>query len=179
MSEQTREQRVVNIPDGYAPEIAPWIWGIEETRRRTRRAVAGLSPALPDWTDPRGGNNIGSILYHIAAIEIDYLYADLLREPFPADIVSLFPYEVREEDGRLTPIQGFDLDWYLHRLDYTRARLLEVFRAMTPDDFRRVRHLTDYVIDITPEWVLPHLMQHESEHRGELVAVRAQAERAV
>jgi uncharacterized damage-inducible protein DinB len=178
MSEHSREQRVVQLPSGYAPQIAPWIWGLEETRRRTRRAVEDLSRAALDWADPQGGNSIGSILYHTAAIEIDYLYADLLQAPFPADIVALFPYDVREEDGRLTPVLGFDLDWYLDRLDYTRAALLEVFRPMTVEEFRRVRHLADQPIDITPEWVLPHLIQHESTHRAEIEARRAQVKRA-
>jgi hypothetical protein len=178
MSEHSREQRVVQLPSGYAPEITPWIWGIEEARRRTKRAVGDLSQAALDWVPTQGGNNIGSILYHTAAIEIDYLYADLLQSPFPADIVSLFPYDVREEDGRLTPVLGFDLAWYLHRLDYTRARLLEVFRTMTVEEFRRVRHLADYPIDITPEWVLPHLIHHEATHLGEIEARRAQAKRA-
>jgi uncharacterized damage-inducible protein DinB len=43
--------------------------------------------------------------------------------------------------------------------------------------FRRVRRLSD--CDVTPEWVIHHLMQHEAEHRGEIAALRAEAERAL
>ncbi|HEX5692304.1 MAG TPA: DinB family protein, partial [Roseiflexaceae bacterium] len=119
-----------------------------------------------------------SVLYHIAAIEIDYLYADLLRQPFPEQIVALFPFEVREENGSLTPVLGFEQEWYRERLDTVRAHVIDVFRAMDEDDYRRARHLTDYPIDITPEWAAYHLVEHEAEHRGELASLRTRAEHA-
>jgi len=177
MSDQ-REQRIVGMPDAAVPEIGRWLWRLEETRRRTLRRLDGMAPELIDWAAPESGNSIGSVLYHIAAIEIDYLYADLLGQPFPPAIVDLFPYEVREENGRLTPVRGFDLAWYRHRLDRVRDHVLEVFRAMDEDDFRRVRRLADYPVDITPEWAVYHLIEHEAEHRGEIATLRARAEAA-
>ena len=170
----SREQRVMEELAGYAPEIGRWLWALEDARRRTRQRLDGFDPALIDWVAPSGSNSVGSILYHIAAIEADYLYVDILEQPFPPDLAALFPYDVREESGRLTAIQGHDLAWYIHRLDDTRARLLEAFRAIRVDDFRRPRGLAEY--DITPEWTLHHLMQHEAEHRGELASMRARAE---
>jgi uncharacterized damage-inducible protein DinB len=147
---------------------------MEDARARTKQRLEGMDPALVDWTFPEGGNSIGSILYHIAAIEADYLYADLLEQPFPQEIVDLFPYEVREESGELTPVRGFDLSWYLHRLDETRNRLLAVFGRMDLADFRRVRRREG--AGITPDWTLYHLLQHEAEHRGEIAVLRARAE---
>jgi uncharacterized damage-inducible protein DinB len=29
----------------------------------------------------------------------------------------------------------------------------------------------------TPEWVLHHLIQHETEHRGQIMTIRTQAEK--
>jgi uncharacterized damage-inducible protein DinB len=166
--------RVMGALEAREPEIGRWLWCIEEARGRTFQRLEGLDPALVDWTPPEDGNSIGGILYHIAAIEADYLYADLLEQPLPQEVIDLFPYDVREEHGRLTPVRGLDLPWYLHRLDQTRGRLLETFRSMDLADFRRVRAL-EYA-DITPEWTLYHLTQHEAEHRGELAAIRSRAE---
>jgi uncharacterized damage-inducible protein DinB len=166
--------RVVEGLAAREPEIGRALWGLEETRRRTLQRLEGIDPALVDWAAPESGNSIGSILYHTAAIEIDYLYVDMLEQPFPQEIVDLFPYKVREENGRLTPMRGFDLQWYLDRLDVTRRHVLEALRTMDLADFRRVRSL-DYA-DITPEWTLYHLTQHEAEHRGEIAALRARAE---
>jgi uncharacterized damage-inducible protein DinB len=33
--------------------------------------------------------------------------------------------------------------------------------------------------DVTPEWVVHHLMQHEAEHRGQIGELRVAAEQAL
>jgi uncharacterized damage-inducible protein DinB len=171
-----RVQRVAGSLPAREPEIGRWLWFLEEARGRTFQRIEGLDPALVDWAAPESGNSIGSVLYHIAAIEADYLYADMLEQPFPQEVIDLFPYEVREENGRLTPMRGFDLSWYLQRVDRVRSMLLAALQAMDLADFRRARYLQEYNYDITPEWTLYHLTQHEAEHRGELAALRARAE---
>ncbi len=45
---------------------------------------------------------------------------------------------------------------------------------MTLEDYRRPRALDEY--DVTPEWVLFHLRDHETMHRGELALSRTLAE---
>jgi uncharacterized damage-inducible protein DinB len=172
----TRRQLLIDSYPASEPQIGRWLWCMEDARRRTWQRLEGLDAALLDWTAPEGGNSIGSSLYHIAAIEADYLYADLLEQPFPQEIVELFPYDVREAHGRLTPVHGFDISWYGQRLDETRGRLLAAFGAMDLADFRRVRRQD--AADITPEWTLHHLMQHEAEHRGEIAMLRGRAESA-
>jgi uncharacterized damage-inducible protein DinB len=171
-----RMQRINQELPAEEPEIGRALWRLEDARERTMQRLEGLDPALIDWAAPESGNSIGSILYHIAAIEADYLYADTLEQPFPQEVIDQFPYEVREENGRLTPVRGYELEWYLSRLEDVRRRVLAAFRAMDLADYRRVRRL-DYA-DITPEWTLHHLMQHEAEHRGELASLRARAEAA-
>ncbi len=63
------------------------------------------------------------------------------------------------------------------RLKTVRARLLQVFQGMSLPDFRRARQLPEY--DVTPEWVLHHLMQHEAEHRGQIGTLRDMAQHAL
>jgi hypothetical protein len=57
-----------------------------------------------------------------------------------------------------------------------RERLLETYRAMSLDDYRRPRSLDEY--DVTPEWVLFHLRDHDTVHRGELALTRELADAA-
>jgi uncharacterized damage-inducible protein DinB len=173
-----QEQRVAGNLPAREPEIGRWLWLLEEARGRTFQRIEQLAPALVDWAAPESGNSIGSVLYHIAAIEADYLYADILGQPYPQLVVELFPFDVREESGRLTPVRGFELSWYIQRLDRARSMLREALQVMNLADFRRPRSLQEYKYDITPEWTLYHLTQHEAEHRGELAALRARAEAA-
>ena len=46
---------------------------------------------------------------------------------------------------------------------------MDVMLDITGDEFRRVRSFKDY--QVTPEWVIHHLMQHEAEQRGEITSI--------
>ena len=176
MHQPERRNNVMTLETDCAPEIAPWLWAMEDARRRTLARLEGMTQPELDWTPPAGENAIGTLLYHIAAIEMDWLLTEVLEQPdFPPDIDALFPLDVRDASGRLSPCSNVALADHLARLDAIRARLLATFRTMSPAEFRRIRHLRDY--DVTPEWVLHHLLQHEAEHRGEIMLVRALAER--
>ncbi len=180
MAGEAMTPRVVAPVAANVPEIGRWLWALEDTRRRTKETLVGLSPASLGWTPPGGGNSIGTLLYHVALIEADYLYADVLELPeqdYPADVVALFPYPDRDEGDALTAVTGMGLDRHLARLDRVRERVLATFGAMTADDFRRPRVVTGYTI--TPEWTLHHLMQHEAEHRGQIATPRDLFERSI
>ena len=166
---------VVPLPD-CPPEIGRGLWALEDMRRRTKQALAELDESTLDWLPPTGGNSIGTLLYHLAAIELDYLYSDVLEapEPWPEAVMRLFPVDVRDAHGRLTRVSGVPLTEHIERLDMVRAQLLATLREMSLEEYRRPRTLPDY--QVTPEWVVHHLSQHEAEHRGHLALVRSWAE---
>jgi uncharacterized damage-inducible protein DinB len=173
---ETREDLRVIPPDGCDPDVGRWLWALQDTREQTVRAVAGVTQSTLDWMPLEGGNSIGSLLYHIALIEFDWLYAEVLegRGPYPPDMAPLFPADARDAEGRLSAVLAEPLDAHLERLARVRDRLLAVFREMSAKEFRRARNLPQY--DVTPEWVLHHLIQHEAEHRGHIGLLRARAE---
>jgi uncharacterized damage-inducible protein DinB len=152
---------------GYAPAVGAALWRLEDTRSRTLALVSDVHPALVDWPPPWNGNTIGSLLYHVAAIELDWLFYDILQsEDYPDTVATLFPVDVREDGGKLTPVTGYAIDEHVARMARVRAMVLSRLRGMTEDDFRTTRATDSY--DVTPEWVLHHLGQHEAEHRGQI-----------
>jgi uncharacterized damage-inducible protein DinB len=159
------------------PEIGRWLWALDDARWRTLERLEGISAEAVDWAPPDGGSSIGTVLYHIALIEADWLYAEVLEQEYAPAIAELFPWEVRDEQRLLTQVHGIGIEVHLQRLQTVRTALLDVFGTMELDDFRRARHLPDY--DVTPQWVLHHLMQHEAEHRSQIGALRARAEQAL
>lgn len=176
MNRSTKERLTVDVLPDCDPEIGRALWALEDTRHRTKAGLAGLADSVLDWTPTPTENSIGSLLYHIAAIETDWLYAEVLEEPFPPDVAALFPDDVRDSQDRLARANGTSLAFHFRRLDATRSRVLTAFRGMSVDEFRRVRDLPEY--GVTPEWVLHHVMQHEAEHRGQMGVLRALAEQA-
>ena len=99
----------------------------------------------------------------------------MLEQSLPPEVAALFPYPTRDEQGHLTQVLGFTFEQHLSQLETVRGRLLGVYQQMALPEFRRVRSLPNY--DVTPEYVLHHLMQHKAEHRGQLGTLRARANR--
>ena len=162
-----RELKVIADLPGYPPEVGAALWRLEDTRRRTLE-VLGEMPA--DTVDrDMGGNSIGTILYHLALIETDWLFVEVLEQPYADDIQALLPADDRDQDGVLTLIRNETLDQHLARLAAIRATLLDRFRGMTAAEFHRPRELPQYAV--SPAWVLHHLSQHEAEHRGEMGSI--------
>ena len=78
---------VTPVP-GYDPGIGRWLWAMEEARKRTLRLVQGLDQCTLDWESGDGNENvIGCLLYHIAEVEMGWLWGNIkgLAE-MPADV---------------------------------------------------------------------------------------------
>jgi uncharacterized damage-inducible protein DinB len=155
-------------PDGYAQGVGLFVAMLDESRSRTLREMDDLDPGLVDTAAPGHVNTIGSILYHIAAIELDWLYVEVLGRDFPDEAFEggWFPYDVREEDGRLTAVVGDTLDRHRERLAWVRSLLHDGLATLGDDDLRVER--PTHGGTVTAEWVFHHLMQHEAEHRGQM-----------
>jgi uncharacterized damage-inducible protein DinB len=170
-----RRKNVVELDLSPEPAIGPWLWALQDSRQRTLEELEQVAPAMVDWLPPDNQSSIGTVLYHLTDIEADWLYVEVLEQSLPPAVAAFFPYLTRDAQGQLTQIQGFSLEQHLERLATVRGWLLDVFQQMDLADFRRVRTLPHY--DVTPEWVLHHLMQHEAEHRSQIGALRDRAAR--
>jgi uncharacterized damage-inducible protein DinB len=162
--------QIVNALPVYDLTVGRLLWAFEESRRRTLRVLDRLDPGLLEWQPAWGGNPISALLYHLAAIEVDWLFTDILEQSeFPPRIAALFPYDVRSSDGVLTIPQSGSLESHLQRLKEMRTFFLEVLLEMSENEFRRIRTFPDY--QVTPEWTIYHLIQHEAEHRSEIMVI--------
>jgi uncharacterized damage-inducible protein DinB len=174
MGENVKDTRTVDALPGYEPEIGRVLWMLEQGRERTKGVVASLPAEAIDWAPEPTVNSIGALLYHIALIELDWLYVEVLEDrPFPPEMMIRFAEGVRDESGHLATARGRSLQEHLDLLDAVRELLRTAFRGMTIEDFRRLRVCPDY--NVTPEWVLHHLIQHEAFHRGEISLMRGLA----
>lgn len=154
---------------GYTPEVGAALWRLEDTRHRT---LALLEDMPEEYVNREvGGNRIGTILYHLALIETDWLYAEVLEEPYAEQLKALLPVDARDDDGILSLVRDEMLAQHLARLGAVRDALLDRLRGMTAEEFHRPRELPQYAV--SPAWVLHHLSQHEAEHRGEIGSIIA------
>ncbi len=158
---------------GYPEEARRWLWALEELRRRTLRIMQGLDQRTLDWEGPNGDENaIGTLLYHIALVEMDWLFMDIREVDMPAAVRELLPQPMRT-GKRLTPMRGVALSLHMDRLDRSRRILLEDLRSVTLEDWRRPRNPKGADYSVTPEWIVFHLVEHEAGHASQIASLKA------
>jgi hypothetical protein len=177
--EKMKEVLQVTALSGYPEEIGRWLWSMQELRRKTLELVEGLDQATLDWEGSDGRDNaIGSLLYHLALVEMSWLHYDLLLlKEFPSEVKSDFPFEGWTAQSGMTSIPNVSLSDHLGRLERSRSIFLDAFRGMTLDDWRRLRSPSDEE-DVTPEWVVFHLVEHEAGHGFQISAMKRRAPKA-
>ncbi len=149
---------------------------LKETRWRLSEALKGVTDDLVDRTPPSGGSSIGSVLYHIALIEADWVIADILGTQDTDWPRELFPLEDRDATGALVSYTGETIAQHMSRLEAVRKLLVDAIGPMSAEELHQLREREAY--DLSAAWALHHLMQHEAEHRSQIGAVREALERA-
>jgi uncharacterized damage-inducible protein DinB len=159
-----KESFVITPMQAKEPLIGIWLAYLEERRSRTKETINTLTREQLD--KHRHKNSIGSLLYHIALIEADWLYAEILQEDYPKVFSEWFPWNDRDQDGNLMNVTSWEVGQYLELLDKVCNLLIKTLSEMSLADFHRIRSLAHY--DVTPEWVCLHLLQHEANHLGQI-----------
>jgi len=148
------------------PLVARYLTMLTDCRSLTLESIKSVRGDTLDWRRDDVDSNISDLLYHIALVEADWLFVDVLGKRIPQDLSGYLSYEDRDPSGRLIHIGTEDLEDSLSRLERVRAALNQTFAAMDLAEFRRLRKSERR--EVNPEWVLHHLLQHEAEHRGQI-----------
>jgi DinB superfamily len=166
----TEHELLTLEPIADVPEIGRWLSAMEDGRRDTLRELEGVTREMVDWRPDAPLNSIGTLLYHIGLVEADWLLVDIQGRDYPTWLRDVLPYPDRDDRDHLTHVEGQPLQEHLDRLATIRAHLLEELRPMSAEDFHAPRVRERY--DVSPAWVLHHLLQHEAEHRSHIAWLR-------
>jgi uncharacterized damage-inducible protein DinB len=170
----TKENLTLKPLQAKDPLIGRWLSYLEDGRKRTKEVLQGVTTEMLEYQLSPFENSIGTLLAHIAAIEMDWLFAEILEQDIPRDVLLLLPPDVRDDEGRLLKVKGLSLEQHLDRLDKTRQVFITHLQTITLEDFLRPRSLERY--DVSPEWVCNHLLQHEAGHRGHIALLRGRVQ---
>jgi hypothetical protein len=163
-------QSLVLQPIGDDPEVGRWLAALDDGRRDTLRELDTVTAGMVDRRPDGPLDSIGTILYHVALIEADWVANEILGLDDPPQLAALLPWPDRGPDDHLTIVEGLSLAEHIARLAGVRAYALDHLRSMPAAEFHRVRSLERY--DVAPDWVIHHLLQHEAEHRSHIAWIR-------
>ncbi|CAM4017278.1 DinB family protein [Saccharibacillus endophyticus] len=163
------EQRLeIKALPGYPEEIGRQLWMMEDIRRDLLQKLEGLTQDELDAAEDGDVTTVGALLYHIADVETSWLHFDmLLRKKLDPELEPWFTAPTRNERGEVWCPQGESLERHLERLAVVRRDFLEKFRSVDLEDWRTIREVPGEY-DVTPEWIVYHLIEHEAHHRGQI-----------
>ena len=170
MNSPSRRRLLLPEYPARSPEIAVLLGMLEDSRRRTLDVCEDLSAGAFAARPAGHRHSIGDLLYHIAFIEADWLYVDVLETPMPPAIAALLPHPDRDADARLSLTGPESPAAHRYRLESVRRELVLTLQNLPGEELRRARRFPDR--DVTPLWVIHHLLQHEAEHRAQIRAVK-------
>lgn len=166
--------RLGTYPKATVPEVGQWLWGMQEVRRGLlstldRIEQAGFGQEFLDWRGPDGNDNsVGTLLYHVAGVEMGWLYFDMLMTGFPDEVQEWLPFDDRNETGQLRYLPGITFEEHRTRLAKARERFLEVVGGLSLDEWNRLREPEGEDYAVTPGWIVYHLLEHEAGHLYEI-----------
>lgn len=163
-------RRFIEPAPGFAGEIGIWMSTLDELRRQTRETVAGMTPEQLAWKPPGGGNSVGQLLRHIALKELDWVLTDLSRgEALPKDAPALVKLDGAMVDPGVRPLEVF-----LDSLDYARNLTRKKLGNFGRDEIEKSREIKAEGVHkvFNVRWILFQLVNHEAQHRGQILSVQ-------
>ena len=157
---------------GFTRRIGTYITQLEDIRKRTKRYAADLSPARLAWHPQPDVESIGTLLIHIAAVEVSWIQEDILRKPMGEEWKIAFPIRFG-----IPQVSGQPLEFFWEKLDSARAETRAALAAMTDTDLSRAitpldDEGTEGATQYTIEWILYHLVEHEAHHKGQIAVMK-------
>ena len=134
--------------------------------REWRENLGNPSPEAVVWQPYPNGPSIGGLILHIASCEWYWLGNFANGEPEPVGN-SAIEYDLAlDQYGPHWPAPPAQpIEWYFEILAAQRAQTVEMIRAH--GNPKRTLPRKDY--EVTYEWIVAHLVEHDSYHGGQAV----------
>ncbi|EEK73615.1 hypothetical protein bcere0007_18770 [Bacillus mycoides] len=123
MRDMNIDYRIRSV-DGYTKNIGELVSMLEHTRAVTLQEINELSVEQLDLIMPSGGNSIGALLKHIAAIEKAHQLISFQKRDFTKEELEIWEDALYlGEAGK--SIRGYDIPYYVQLLQKVREETLK------------------------------------------------------
>src|SRR5688572_3628981 len=135
---KTKPRFIVEPVVDCDPDVGRWLAILDDARKRTQFTFSQIKSEELDAPPVTGINTIGTLLYHIALSDLNWVFDNMLQQPYPKHVATLFPFPQLNSIGHLSPISGWNVADYQNRLDAARQCIRDVFKPMTVSEFRQL-----------------------------------------
>ncbi len=164
MSEESKELVTLDRRGDLCPRVAFLFSMMDRTRKRLLRNVEDLTDEEIDYSpDMESIETIGTLLLHIAAVEWSWIFEDIDGEEMDYEKWK-HAFALREEDLPQLTKQG--LQFYIDRLTEVRSEVFVRLRNLDDSNLHTLVEAGNAEVSI--EWILFHILEHEAMHIGQI-----------
>jgi uncharacterized damage-inducible protein DinB len=161
---------IKDIP-GFTPQIGHLLSMMNYARHTTLAAARDLTVDQLDYLLDPLSNSIGGLLLHFAAVEYAYQVETFEgRELNEEELAEWGPALDLGERGQ-KHIKGYELSYYIEKLDAVRNRTLELFRSVDDSWLYREEPFW-YNKPANRYFMWFHVFEDEINHRGQIRLIR-------
>ncbi|MBG9719818.1 DinB family protein [Bacillus mycoides] len=152
--------------DGYTKNIGELVSMLEHTRAVTLQEINELSVEQLDLIMPSGGNSIGALLKHIAAIEKAHQLISFQKRDFTKEELEIWEDALYlGEAGK--SIRGYDIPYYVQLLQKVREETLKCLSEQDDEWLMSERKWPNGVA-YNQHYLWFHVLEDEISHRGQI-----------
>lgn len=154
--------------EDFDPRLATWLAQMKQVRNRLLAILEDLIDTVIDYTpDEKQIETIGTLLFHIAAVEWSWIFEDIYGEEFLWEEWK-HAFALRPSVN-LPQLKGKTKQFYIEKLENVRERVLSQIIGETNLDRSVISDGDKYY---TIEWILFHLIEHETMHIGQILLLK-------
>ncbi|PRX39676.1 putative damage-inducible protein DinB [Planifilum fimeticola] len=155
---------------GMAPIVGLLYATVEDTYRRLRQRVEGMSQEELDDKGPFGDlNSTGQLIRHLAVVDLHWVYR-LRGEPVPRDLQEAYG-PMFDRQGKIPAVSGVPLEELLESYDRVQTWFRDVCLELTDEDLDRVVDYEDGKT-ATIRWGIWHIADHSRYHQAQIAWLR-------
>ncbi|MFA2808147.1 Uncharacterized protein BWINRA5_02439 [Bacillus mycoides] len=152
--------------DGYTKNIGELVSMLEHTRAVTLQEINELSVEQLDLIMPSGGNSIGALLKHIAAIEKAHQLISFQKRDFTKEELEIWEDALYlGEAGK--SIRGYDIPYYVQLLQSVREESLK-YLSEVDDTWLMSERKWPNGVAYNQHYLWFHVLEDEISHRGQI-----------
>ena len=169
---------LVGPQEGYSPRIGTLLSTMTMMRTWVVREVQNLTKEQLDFQIDEQSNSIGAMLLHLAATERYYQLNTFDEMPWGSwddGIKKEWDVAMSLGDTGRSIIKGYEIDFYLNKLEEVRSITKEEF-AKRDDDWldKSERFFDNLPTNNHGKWF--HVCEHESNHNGQIKFIKKRFE---
>ncbi|MCK4971820.1 MAG: DinB family protein [Candidatus Heimdallarchaeota archaeon] len=151
------------------PRVSYYYSMLQEVRERLLSIIDVLAEETLDFTpDERNFETIGTLLFHIAAIEWSWVFEDI--DGLEMDYENFKHAFALRPDVDIPQLKGKKKQFYLNQMKEVREEVFQRLTKFSDEDLDNIVETKAYKFSI--EWILFHILEHETMHIGQILLLK-------